>query len=147
MLIADAPPHGLEPSGDGFPNCDPEGRDPLAIAREMAAHGITVYAVGCEPALGAYRFARDFMCSLAEITGGQAIALSSAKMLAEVIVNGSSEEISMTQLQRQVEEEIQAVRHEAAARARTYRRRTVCRGQRLTSSRRRSYRSRCGRTV
>merc|ERR1719463_659178 len=52
VLIADAPPHGLEPSGDGFPNGDPEGRDPLEIARQMAASGITVYAVGCEPALG-----------------------------------------------------------------------------------------------
>merc|ERR1711966_257133 len=74
VLIADAPPHGLEPSGDGFPNGDPEGRDPLQIAREMAASGITLYTVGCDPALGAYHFARDFMCNLAEITGGQAVA-------------------------------------------------------------------------
>merc|ERR1711959_458067 len=89
------------------------GRDPLEIAREMAAHGITVYSVGCEPALGAYRFARDFMCSLAEITGGQAIALSSAKMLADVIVNGSAEEIELTALSRGIDAEIEAVRQEA----------------------------------
>jgi hypothetical protein len=117
VLIADAPPHGLEPDGDGFPDGDPMGRDPLEIARRMAAESITLYAVGCEPALGEYSFARDFMCSLAEITGGQAIALSSAALLAEVIVNGSAEEISMTRLQREVEQEVEQVRHEACARA------------------------------
>mmetsp|Transcript_120752 Transcript_120752/g.336950 ORF Transcript_120752/g.336950 Transcript_120752/m.336950 type:complete len:482 (-) Transcript_120752:113-1558(-) len=111
VLIADAPPHGLEPFGDGFPNGDPLGRDPLAIAREMAAQEIVCYTVGCEPALGAYRFARDFMCTLAEITGGQAVALASAALLAEVIINGSAEEIALTQLQREVELELEHVRH------------------------------------
>jgi hypothetical protein len=110
VLIADAPPHGLEPGGDGFPNGDPEGRDPLDIARQMAGGGITVYAVGCEPALGGYRFARDFMCSLAEITGGQAVALSCADRLADVIINGSAEEISLTRLTREVEHEVERVR-------------------------------------
>jgi hypothetical protein len=110
VLIADAPPHGLEPSGDGFPNGDPLGRDPLAIAREMAVQEITCYTVGCEPALGDFRFARDFMCTLAEITGGQAVALASASLLAEVIVNGSAEEICMTLLQREVEDELDHVR-------------------------------------
>ena len=28
-------------AGDGFPNGDPDGRDPLDILRSMAAHGIT----------------------------------------------------------------------------------------------------------
>lgn len=116
VLIADAPPHGLEPTGDGFPNGDPEGRDPLQIAREMAAHGITVYTVGVEPVLGSYRFARDFMCTLAEITGGQAVALSSAALLADVIINGSAEEISLTMLQREVDAEIDRVQQEAAVR-------------------------------
>jgi hypothetical protein len=115
VLIADAPPHGLEPTGDGFPNGDPEGRDPLEIARRMAENAITVYAVGCEPALGGYRFARDFMCSLAEITGGQAIALSSADKLADVIINGSAEEISLTRLSREVEDEVERVRAAAPA--------------------------------
>mmetsp|Transcript_41190 Transcript_41190/g.86171 ORF Transcript_41190/g.86171 Transcript_41190/m.86171 type:complete len:427 (-) Transcript_41190:76-1356(-) len=115
VLIADAPPHGLEPDGDGFPNGDPLGRDPLTIAREMAALGIACYTVGCEPALGMYHFARDFMCTLAEITGGQAVALGSAALLADVIVNGSAEEISLTHLQSEVEEEIGFVQQAAEA--------------------------------
>ena len=52
VLIADAPPHGLEASGDGFPNGDPFGRDPLELGRNMAEQDIAVYTVGCEPALG-----------------------------------------------------------------------------------------------
>lgn len=117
VLIADAPPHGLELDGDGFPNGDPDGHDPLEIARAMAAHGIACYAVGCEPTLGRYRFARDFMCQVAEITGGQAVALDSASLLADVIVNGSAEEISLTKLQKDVEQEVQRVQEEATSRA------------------------------
>lgn len=113
VLIADAPPHGLEPSGDGFPNGDPDGHDPLQILRDMTIHGITCYSVGCEPALGSYRFARDFLCNVAEVTGGQAVALSSAAMLADVIINGSAEELALAKLQRKVEEEVQKVQEEA----------------------------------
>lgn len=51
ILIADAPPHGLGEQIDGFPDGCPDGRDPLAIAREMASRGISIYTVGCEPAL------------------------------------------------------------------------------------------------
>ncbi len=113
VLIADAPPHGLEPSGDGFPNGDPDGHDPLQILHDMTIHGITCYTVGCEPALGSYRFARDFLCNVAEVTGGQAVALSSAAMLADVIINGSAEELALAKLQRKVEEEVQKVQEEA----------------------------------
>lgn len=55
VLIADAPPHGLCEVGDGFPNGCPDGRDPLAIARQMGENGICVYTVGCEPAFSLYR--------------------------------------------------------------------------------------------
>jgi hypothetical protein len=42
VLVADAPPHGLGEYGDGFPNGDPNGHDPLVIAREMASRGIGI---------------------------------------------------------------------------------------------------------
>ena len=109
VLIADAPPHGLEPTGDGFPNGDPDGRDPLQICREMAANSIVCYSVGCEPALGSYRFARDFMVSVAEITGGQAIALGSAALLAQVIMGSATEELDLQKIMRTVDEEVQAL--------------------------------------
>eukprot|EP00971_Amphidinium_carterae_P125689 2489807-Amphidinium_carterae.1 len=65
VLIADAPPHGLEPTGPIAPCPSPTwqlcpekayGLDPLDIARDMAVHSITLYSVGCEPALSQYRF-------------------------------------------------------------------------------------------
>lgn len=60
VLISDAPPHGLGEKDDGFPNGCPCNHDPLELARECAAQGITIYCVGCEPALSGYRHAKDF---------------------------------------------------------------------------------------
>ncbi len=52
ILISDAPPHGLDPNGDRFPNGCPNGLDPIKIAREMAQNYITLYTVGVEPPIG-----------------------------------------------------------------------------------------------
>jgi hypothetical protein len=53
VLISDAPPHGLDPSnGDGFPEGDPTGVDPIKTVREMAEKQITLYCVGVEPPIG-----------------------------------------------------------------------------------------------
>ena len=53
VLISDAPPHGLDPNnGDGFPQGDPSGVDPIKTVREMAEKQITLYAVGVEPPIG-----------------------------------------------------------------------------------------------
>jgi len=112
ILIADAPPHGIGESGDGFPNGDPDGHDPLALARSMAKRGIVIYSVGCEPALGQYKNARAFMVSLAEITEGQAIALSSASLLAEVILGGSIEELGLKKISAQYEQEMAKIAEE-----------------------------------
>lgn len=112
ILIADAPPHGIGESGDGFPNGDPDGHDPLSLARSMAKKGIVIYSVGCEPALGEYRNARAFMVSLAEITEGQAIALSSSSLLAEVILGGSIEELGLKKISDQYEHEMAKIAEE-----------------------------------
>jgi hypothetical protein len=31
--VTDAPPHGLDPNGDSYPNGDPNGYDPIDIAK------------------------------------------------------------------------------------------------------------------
>ena len=62
ILISDAPPHGLDPSnGDGFPNGDPSGLDPLKVVREMAEKQITLYAVGVEPPIGEFLSIRFYL--------------------------------------------------------------------------------------
>jgi hypothetical protein len=68
ILIADAPPHGLDPSGDGFPNGCPDGLDPVQIVREMAEKHITLYSVGVEPPISTYKyFIREILTILTEL--------------------------------------------------------------------------------
>eukprot|EP00735_Rhodelphis_limneticus_P000718 TRINITY_DN11239_c0_g1::TRINITY_DN11239_c0_g1_i1::g.758::m.758 TRINITY_DN11239_c0_g1::TRINITY_DN11239_c0_g1_i1::g.758 ORF type:complete len:480 (-),score=69.22,sp/Q6B9X6/VWKA_DICDI/34.36/4e-19,VWA_2/PF13519.1/1.1e-17,VWA/PF00092.23/8.6e-10,Med25_VWA/PF11265.3/8.2e-05 TRINITY_DN11239_c0_g1_i1:342-1637(-) len=108
ILIADAPPHGLGESGDGFPNGCPDGHDPIQIARDLTRKGVTVYTVGCEPALASYRHARTFLRSVADITGGQAVNLASASLLADLILGGATEEIALEKLMDDVHREAEA---------------------------------------
>lgn len=103
VLISDAPPHGLSPSGDGFPNGCPVGLDPIKIVREMAEKHITLYAVGVEPPIIPYR---DFFMSLAYITGGQYVPMVNAKLLAKVIIGGVREEITLERLMQDAQADI-----------------------------------------
>jgi hypothetical protein len=106
ILIADAPPHGIEPSGDGLPT-GWDTHDPLVVARDMAKKGIVLYSVACEPSVSRnYQFCRDFMISVAELTEGQAVALSDAKLLADVILGGAQEEIGLAALQKNMDQRI-----------------------------------------
>jgi len=116
ILIADAPPHGLGEAGDGFPNGCPDGNDPLALANLMLQRGITCYPVGCEPALGGYNYARDFMCTLARITEGQAVTLSSAELLADVIIGGAQEEVALEKIMDEISHEVGEEQAAATAR-------------------------------
>ena len=99
VLISDAPPHGLQTSGDGFPNGCPSGHDPMNLARQLAEKAVTLYVAGCEPALRPYK---DFFAALAYITGGQYVPLSAAGALTPVIVGGAQEELSLEQWMEQV---------------------------------------------
>jgi hypothetical protein len=104
VLIADAPPHGLGERGDGFPNGCPLEHDPLALTRQLAARGITLYTVGCEPAISTFENCKDLLIFMAETTGGQALVLESASLLAAVILGGAQEEVGLTRLEKEVGE-------------------------------------------
>jgi len=103
IFIADAPPHGIEPNGDGFPNGFPNGRDPLQIVREMAQKRIVIYSVACVPAINSYKYAKDFMKAVADISDGQCVSLQNAHLLANIITGGAQEEISLSQLEDDIE--------------------------------------------
>merc|ERR1719473_1665925 len=115
VLIADAPPHGLGESGDGFPDGAPDGIDPLVVLDQMSAKGITIYSVGCQPALSSYRFATEFFIAVAERTNGQAVALGSAAALADVILGASIEEMDLEALANEVSAMAREVRSAAPA--------------------------------
>ncbi|PWN33782.1 uncharacterized protein FA14DRAFT_180417 [Meira miltonrushii] len=102
VLIADAPPHGIGEYGDGFPSGSPDGNDPLKIARIMAAGGIPLYVVACEPALSGYTYAVDFFQAMVSITGAQLLPLTSASLLAHVIIGAAGEAMDMDRLHREL---------------------------------------------
>ena len=105
VLISDAPPHGLGDTWDGYPNGCPLGLDPVVVTKNLAIKGVTIYAVGCEPAIRPYK---DFFMALAYITGGQYVPLLKAQLLTRVIVGGAQEQISMEQYMTEVSEEVKA---------------------------------------
>jgi hypothetical protein len=109
VFIADAPPHGLGESGDGFPNGSPDGHDPIVITKAMAEKGIAVYAVGVEPTLStSYKFARDFMMMVAKVTGGKFVPLGKADILSKVIVGTALEGIGMEEQWATLQAEVEA---------------------------------------
>jgi hypothetical protein len=109
VLISDAPPHGIEESGDDYPDGCPLGHDPIQITKSLAAKGVIVYAVGVEPTLSqSYKYARDFMIMVAKITEGKFLPLGKADILSDVIVNGALEGLSITSLWDKMEKEVSA---------------------------------------
>jgi hypothetical protein len=103
VFVSDAPPHGLGASGDGFPNGCPDGLDPMVTTNELAQKGVTLYLVGCEPSINPYK---EFFSAIAHLTGGQYVPLKHAKLLANVIIGGAAEELSLKELMAEVEEEV-----------------------------------------
>ena len=101
VLISDAPPHGLT-HGDSFPQC-PAGHDPVRIVFDLAKKGIALYSVGC----GLSGNVMDFFMAIAFKTGGQYVPLSNAKNLADVIIGGAQEEVSLEKWMAEVDEEVQ----------------------------------------
>ncbi len=100
-----APPHGLDlDSGDSFPDGCPSGHDPLKTVAKLAEKGVTLYCVGCEPALSPYK---EFFSAMAFRTGGQYVPLRNASLLAKVIVGGAVEEISLEKLMADVKLEVE----------------------------------------
>jgi hypothetical protein len=87
-----------------MPNGCPKGIDPLKVVDQLAKKGVTLYTVGCEPALLPYK---QFFSAIAYKTGGQYVPLRNANLLAKVIVGGAVEEISLEKLMDEVNLEVQ----------------------------------------
>ena len=106
VLITDAPPHGIGEVGDGFPDGSPDGEDPLWLARQMAAMGISLFMVACEPALSGYQHAVDFYQGLVKVTGGMCVPLTTASLLSHVIVAAAGEAMDMERLHKDVGDDV-----------------------------------------
>jgi hypothetical protein len=91
IFIADAPPHGIEHTGDAYTNGGPDKIDPIVVVHELVKHEIIVYSVGCEVGLKSYVYARDYMKAVADMTGGRYISLEQANILPDIIIGGARE--------------------------------------------------------
>ncbi|WWC71098.1 uncharacterized protein I206_105051 [Kwoniella pini CBS 10737] len=98
VLIADAPPHGIGEGGDQIKGGDPDGHDPLVIARTMAQNGITFFMVACEDTLSGYSHAVDFFQAICNMTSGVMLPLTTADLLATTIVGSVLENMDMERL-------------------------------------------------
>lgn len=58
--------------------------------------------VACEPALSGYNYAADFYQALVRITGAQLLPLTSASLLAHVIIGAAGEAMDLDRLHREV---------------------------------------------
>jgi hypothetical protein len=90
VFMADAGPHGLG-EGGSFPEGDPDGKDPLVLAREMQGMGICVYSL----VSGGTVRTRHFFAALAAMTGAQSIDLANVALLGDAILGGAREGLDM----------------------------------------------------
>ncbi|KAL7712900.1 VWFA domain-containing protein [Entamoeba marina] len=108
VWIADAPPHGLGCSGDGFSDGCPCGVDFIQEVQKCMDNDIAIYTVSVEPTVGMYDFLRELMRSTATKTRGQYCALSSADALGDLIIAGVIEEVGVVDIVKEIETKLDA---------------------------------------
>jgi hypothetical protein len=112
VWVGDAPPHGVEPRGDGFPDGCPCGHHWYAQAESCREMGIVVHAVGCLPALAAYVGAVDVFKTVARTTRGLYLPLSEAPLLIPLITGVAESELDKQRIEERIAEAL--ARHDAA---------------------------------
>ncbi|PTL85344.1 VIT domain-containing protein [Vitiosangium sp. GDMCC 1.1324] len=104
VWVGDAPPHGVEPSGDGFPQGCPCGHHWYVQAESCREMGITIYSVGCLPGLRGFAGAEDVFKTVARTTRGLYLPLTQAPVLVPLIVGAAESELDRQRLEEQLAE-------------------------------------------
>ncbi|MGC4120370.1 MAG: VWA domain-containing protein [Myxococcales bacterium] len=102
VWVGDAPPHGVEPAGDAFPDGCPCGHHWYAQAECCREMGISIYAVGCLPGLRGFRGAEDVFKTVAQTTRGLYLPLSQAPLLVPLIVGAAESELDKQRVEEMV---------------------------------------------
>lgn len=89
VWFGDAPPHGVEPSGDAWPAGCPCGNHWYTQAESCREMGIAVYAIGCLPTLRAYAGAEAVYRKVARATRGMFLPLREASLLVPLIAGAA----------------------------------------------------------
>ncbi|EFC40093.1 vWFA domain-containing protein [Naegleria gruberi] len=98
VWVADAPPHGMNASGDSYPNgcLDEQGQkiDWVKIGTELQEKNVVFYNIICERAKEDQQLTL-FMDYLATKTDGKCLLLTDANKIPNLIINGCIEDDAM----------------------------------------------------
>ncbi|UCE10282.1 MAG: VWA domain-containing protein [Candidatus Thorarchaeota archaeon] len=108
ILIGDAPPHGVEPSGDNFPDGCPDGHNWEEESQRAFDIGVVIHTVGCTPQINRYKSAIDAYKKIAENSKGNFFPLEKADLLVGLITGIAMEEIDKIGIQQSILEELGA---------------------------------------
>jgi hypothetical protein len=98
VWFGDAPPHGVEPSGDGFPDGCPCGHHWFTQAESCREMGITFYCVGCSPGLRSYVGAEQVFRTVARTTRGMFLPMREAALLVPLIASAAESALDQQRL-------------------------------------------------
>ena len=110
VWFGDAPPHGVEPHGDGFPQGCPCGNHWYAQAESCREMGVAIYAVGCLPGLRGYAGAEEVFRTVAKTTRGIYLPLTAAGLLVPLMASAAATELDRRRVDAHVLELVR--RHE-----------------------------------
>jgi Mg-chelatase subunit ChlD len=102
VWFGDAPPHGVEPHGDAFPEGCPCGHHWFTQAESCREMGVTVYAIGCLPGIRAFKGAEAVFQQVARTTHGVYLPLREASLLVPMIVGAASAELDRQRVDEHV---------------------------------------------
>ncbi len=123
IMVGDAPPHGVEPSGDAFPQGCPCGHHWYAQAENAREMGIVIHTVGCLPTLREYKGAEDVFKTVASTSRGLYLPLNQASKLIPIITGVAETELDKQRIEAHIadvlktfEKELEAADHEERVR-------------------------------
>lgn len=106
VLVADAPPHGVE-SEDRWPKGPPSGIRWDQEAQKAYDKGIVYHTVGCFPEINNYQHGVRVMKEIAKATQGKFFPLNEAENLVSIITGVAIEEIDKIAIQKSILDEMQ----------------------------------------
>ncbi|NVM01328.1 MAG: hypothetical protein HWN67_03270, partial [Candidatus Helarchaeota archaeon] len=109
IWMGDAPPHGVEPSGDNFKKGCPDGKDWKKEAKYSYDRGILIYPIGCYPEIQGYKKAIKVYKEIAKISQGQFIPLEKAHLLVSLITGVAESELEKLKIEGLVAQEMREV--------------------------------------
>ena len=107
VWVGDAPPHGVEPAGDGFPGGCPCGRHWYVQAESCREMGISIHAVGCLPGLHQFAGAEEVFRMVARTSRGLYVPLAHASYLVPLIAGVADRELDRRRLEEHLAELVQ----------------------------------------